>query len=244
MTASEVAKDLNISQASISRFCTLLGYHGYSDFLRHLKEYVRQEITTPERLKYINNDEGIIDIINSEKTNADELKYIINQKSYKELVKKIINAKNLVLLSARMSATLLPYIFYILNKIRGGITCVTPGTSLWDSINLLNPKETQIITIIFPRYPNILINKLDELGKKGFSVAAITDRMFSPVINFANPIIIVPITNISIFDVYSTPMLFFNLLLRDVAKGIKEIDERFKEIDEYEQKNNIYFTED
>ena len=142
---------------------------------------------------------------------------ILSQPAYTELINNLVSAKEIVLLSARMSATLLPYTCYILNKIRNHVIQATPGHSLWSTLNLRDPKDTLIFAIVFPRYPNVLLAKLQELKTEGFTIAAITDSIISPISQTADLIINVPITISSIFDIYSTPMLFLNLLLRDVG---------------------------
>lgn len=242
MTAAEVAIQANVSQGSVSRFCSSLGYRGYNDFLQNLQHFVRGEITAPQRLQYTSQDNNrVSSILDMEHKNINELESILNQPTYEELVKKIVSAKELVLISSRMSATLLPYTYYILNKMRNGVVEITPSSPLWDTVNLRNPQTTQIFAIMFPRYPNKLIKKLEELKKEGFSIAAITDTIISPITHLADPLISIPVTTSSIFDIYSTPVLFLNLLLRDVAREIKGLDERLSKLEEVERINNIYY---
>lgn len=242
MTAAEVAVQANVSQGSVSRFCSSLGYRGYNDFLQNLQHFVRGEITAPQRLQYTSQDNNrVSNILDMEHRNINELQSILSQPAYEELVKKIVSAKELVLISSRMSATLLPYTYYVLNKMRNGVVEITPSSPLWDTVNLRNPETTQIFTIMFPRYPNKLIKKLEELKKEGFSIAAITDTVISPITHLADPLISIPVTTSSIFDIYSTPILFLNLLLRDVAREIKGLDERLSKLEDVERMNNIYY---
>ncbi|MCH3963455.1 MAG: MurR/RpiR family transcriptional regulator [Clostridium sp.] len=242
MTAAEVAAEVNISQGSVSRFCSSLGYHGYNDFQHNLQQFVREEITAPQRLQYTSHDNNsITNILNMEHKNIDELNFILNQPSYEKLIEKIVSARHLVITSSRMSATLLPYTNYILNKIRNDVIQVTPESPLWDTLEFRDVTATLIFTIMFPRYPNNLIQKLKELKKKGFTIAAVTDSIMSPVTNLADPVISVPITTSSIFDIYSTPILFLNLLLRDIARETEGLDKRLESIEKSDECNNFYY---
>lgn len=242
MTAGEIALAVDVSQGSVTRFCNSLGYKGYNDFLRNLQQFIREEITAPQRLQHTLHDvKGISEIIEMEHNNMKQLQTVFKQSSYKRLVDKLVHTKEIVLLSSRMSATLLPHMAYILNKVRDGVVCITPDSAQWDTINLKDPKELLIFTIMFPRYPNNLIEKLKELKKLGFSIAAITDRMTSPVFSIAEPVIDIPLTISSVFDIYSTPMLFINLLLRDIAKKTEGLNERLSKLEEYEKSKNIYY---
>lgn len=244
MTAGELANEANISQGSVSRFCSALGYHGFNDFLRSLQKFVSEEITAPQRLQYISQNKSnnkIRSILNMEHKNLDELEAILCQPGYTQLVEKFVTAPEIVLLSARVSATLLPYTAYILNKIRNNVVPLEPGNPLWDTLHLRNPVTTLIFTIAFPRYPTILVNKLQELKQEGFTIAAITDSIVSPVSYLADPVLHVPITISSIFDIYSTPLLFLNFLLRDVAKRIDGLEQRLDRLEAMEAKNHIYY---
>ena len=145
MTAGELANEANISQGSVSRFCSALGYHGFNDFLRSLQKFVSEEITAPQRLQYISQNKSnnkIRSILNMEHKNLDELEAILCQPGYTQLVEKFVTAPEIVLLSARVSATLLPYTAYILNKIRNNVVPLEPGNPLWDTLHLRNPAAT------------------------------------------------------------------------------------------------------
>lgn len=242
MTASEVAEQANVSQGSVSRFCIALGYKGYNDFLRNLQQFVRKEITAPQRLQYTSGaDKNVANILRMEHENIDELEHLLDQEEYRKLVDNIVSADHLILVSARMSATLLPYTFYILNKIRNHVVQITPDSPLWETLELRNPKDTHIMTLVFPRYPNVLLDKLENLHKKGFSISAITDSVTSPVFSLADCVLNVPITTSSIFDIYSTPLLFLNLLLRDVARVTEGLDERMKKLEASDKQHKIYY---
>lgn len=244
MTASEVASEMHISQGSVSRFCIALGYHGYNDFLRGLQQYVSTGITAPQRLQYtLQDDVGDknANIVNNEMKNIGEIGNIVTTPQYARLVKAVAGAPEVILLSARMSATLLPYVGYILNKIRGGVWEVTPQIPLWDTLSLRDKEKTLVFCVIFPRYPKVLLAKLDELHRAGFRIAAITDSLISPVPDFADLVLQIPITVSSIFDIYSTPMLFLNLLMRDVAREIEGLDVRLGRIEKMETDLDIYY---
>lgn len=244
MTAGEIANEANVSQGSVSRFCNALGYRGYNDFLRSLQKFVSEEITAPQRLQYISQNQKnnkIRNILNMEHKNIDELEMIVCQPSYGRLIESIVSAKEIILLSARMSATLLPYTCYVLNKIRNGVLQATPNNPLWETLSMRDPRSTLIFAISFPRYPNALVKKLQELKAEGFPIAAITDSIISPIAYIADPIIHVPITISSIFDIYSTPMMFLNLLLRDVAKEISGLDQRLDKLEKMDCLNDIYY---
>lgn len=244
MTAGELAATLSISQGSVSKFCIALGYRGYADFLRSLQKFVGKEITAPERFHYTSASiHHTDDVIEREIENLRTLKEITVEEEYERLVDAIAKADELVLLSARMSATLLPYMRYTLDKLRDNVRLVTPDGNDWDYFQVKYKKErTTVIALGLPRYPRVLVEKLKELKEDGYSIGVVTDSRFSPLCEYADMKVFIPTTVASIFDIYSTPMAFINLLITDVAKKLPEMEERLAQIEQYDNKQKTYYS--
>ncbi|MGE4484780.1 MAG: MurR/RpiR family transcriptional regulator [Oscillospiraceae bacterium] len=242
MTASQLAESVGTSQGSVSRFCMSLGFNGFNDFKKTLGELVSREITLPQRLAYTEN--AAMDneaIYTSEHNNIEKIKNLMKTEGYHELKTSMAQSKEITLISARMSATLLPYIFYLLNNIRTGVRSITPNDPAWDTMALNGSKEKLIVALMFPRYSNILLSKLRELKGGGFRIVVISDEGFPYPLAAEFNHIKLPTTVSSIFDIYSAPILFLNILARDIARETGNLAERMKALEEIEGKNNIYF---
>lgn len=245
MTTNELADQVGVSQGSISRFFMTIGYRGYNDFLQNLQNIVSKELTAPKRLQFSEKhnikDKYMHSIINNELANLEKLSDIMNSPAYTDFVNMIASDKPLIILSARMSATIVPYIQYILCKLRDRVHVYTPLSVQWNNMELLNPQDVNVMAIMFPRYPRILVDKCKALHGKNFTIYGVTDSEFSPLVEFCKQNICVPLTVSSIFDIYSTPMIFFNILLKDVAKNIPDMDKRMEAIEKLELKNSVYY---
>jgi DNA-binding MurR/RpiR family transcriptional regulator len=242
MTAGQLADAVGVSQGSVSRFCMKLGFNGFVDFKKKLGELVSREMTLPQRLAFTENASMDNEAIyTSEHNNIEKIKNLMKTEGYLELKAAMAQTKELMLVSARMSATLLPYIFYLLNNIRTGVKSITPNDPAWDTITLNNSKETLILALMFPRYSNVLLTKLRELKEGGYKIVVLTDE------GFPNPLaaefnhIKLPTTVSSIFDIYSAPVLFLNILARDVARETGDLAERMKALEDIESRYNIYY---
>ncbi|WP_196594531.1 MurR/RpiR family transcriptional regulator [Pectinatus sottacetonis] len=245
MTTNELAEQVGVSQGSISRFFMALGYRGYNDFLQNLQNIVSKELTAPKRLQF-SEKHGIKDkymhsIFDNELANMEKLGGIMQTNTYHEIVNMIASDKQIVLLSARMSATIVPYVSYILNKMRDKVCYYTPASPQWDTLELMDTTAVNIMPVMFPRYPRILVEKCQRLKSKGFDLYGITDSEFSPLIECSRAAVCVPLTVSSIFDIYSTPMIFFNILLRDAAKKMPKLSRRMDQIEKTELENKVYY---
>lgn len=243
MTAGELAARLSVSQASVSKFFIALGYKGYADFLRILQKMVGKEMTAPQRYYYTSNSSHHTDdVVEKEVENLCLLKELVQEEDYTAVVEKLALRKNIVLLSARMSATLLPYMKYTMDKLRDGVEIATPGKGNWDYLQFNKEKEeTLILAVAFPRYPQVLVDKAKELKKAGFDLAVITDSRFSPLCRYASANLLVPTTVSSIFDLYSTPMALLNLLVTDVSRKIPNVQERLDKIEKQDVMQHNYY---
>ena len=244
MTAEELAGELSISQGSVSKFCITLGYKGYADFLRNLQRLVGKKITAPERFYYTSqNEHHIDDVIEKEIANLHLLKAITDSQEYTALVDALASYREVYLLSARMSATLLPYMKYLFDKLRDRVYMVTPDMGEWEYLQLKKEKEEIfVVGLGLPRYPRVLVDKLKVLREEGFSIGIITDSRFSPLCKYGNINIFLPTTVSSIFDLYSTPMAFLNLLVTDVSKKIPQVKERLDRIERQDIQNKVFYN--
>lgn len=248
MTANELADDMGVSQGSVSRFFMMLGYHGYNEFLRNLQQVMLKKLTAPERLHYSStkghhHKESILrTILDSEIRNLDGLEKSFSGPAYQAMLSMVLSPKRLILVSARMSATLLPYAAYILGKMRENVSVVLPATRDFETLELLSPDDVNVIAVAFPRYSRTVIEKCRLLKEKGIPVTGLTDSSFSPLVPVVDYAVCVPITTASLFDVYGTPLTFLNLLLRDAADQMPNLGARIERIEAIEERDEVYFT--
>lgn len=243
MTASELAEQMKVSQGSVSRFFMAMGYQGYNGFLRNLQQIVTKQLTAPQRLQYSKEKHDPMgSAIEAEIANLEAVVPLLKEAGSQRIMEAIASSKPLVLLSARMSATLLPYMSYILQKLRNDVEVVTPDRQEWGTLSLRNPEDVNILVVAYPRYANELLKQCQRLHDKGFNLLVITDSRLSPFASMASAAAFTPITTASLFDIYSTPMAYINLLLREAAKNIKGLDDRIEAIEELEKKDNVYFN--
>lgn len=204
---------------------------------------VGKEITAPQRYYYTSNSSHHTDdVVEKEVENLRSLKELVQEAAYSKVVEKVASRKNVILLSARMSATLLPYMKYTLDKLRDGVEMVTPGQDSWDYLTFNKDKaQTLILVLAFPRYPQVLVDKAKELKEAGFDLAVITDSRFSPLCRYASENLLVPTTVSSIFDLYSTPMTLLNLLVTDVSRKIPDVQNRLDQIEKQDTQRHNYY---
>ncbi|MDA8193378.1 MAG: MurR/RpiR family transcriptional regulator [Thermaerobacter sp.] len=244
MSAQELAQCIGVSQASISRFCTALGYAGYGDFVRTLQNIVREEWHAPERTVYLRPSlpPDADPLLAQEIDNLEHLPDILDDPGTRRMADAIVRARRIVLAGARISATLIPYAAYCLGKVRDQVEVATPGRPTWDAAGISLEAQDLVVAWVFPRYPKILIDWLGDLRQQGIPIAAFTDRWISPACDLADPSIVVPVASASLFDGYAGPMFLINCITRKVAEQTAGIHERLEKLEAQDLRRQAYWT--
>lgn len=242
MTATDVAKKVNISQGSVTRFCNVLGFNGYNEFIRNLKESYFDSLSAPDRLRNIKSHNlNLEQLLENEKNNLSSIPSIIETKDFQSIVTEMIESKKIILLSSRISATLLDVIHYSLCKIRDNVSVVKPGSCEWNKLEINSPEGIFIFVISFPRYHTELVEKVKRLSEIGFELGLLTNSIISPMVPFVKYHIEVPISSTSMFDIYGAPVVLLNYMIMEMANRIPNLEERMNRIETYEKEWNIYY---
>ncbi|MCL4351133.1 MAG: SIS domain-containing protein, partial [Firmicutes bacterium] len=123
-----------------------------------------------------------------------------------------------------------------------GVELAVPGSVLWDTLAPSNMENTVIVGWVFSRYSRHLLEWMEDAAQNGIRVAALTDRFMSPVMAFADPVLVVPVANASLFDSYAAPMFVMNYLVRQVARRLPEVEIRLEQLEARDQRLEVYWT--
>ncbi len=242
ISASEVAQNAGVSQGSVSRFCAELGYQGFAEFQKELRRQQYQEMTSVRRvqnLRGVSNE--IQELLEEERNATDKLPHILASEDFKAVVNALVNSERVILVSARISATIVGILQYHLQKIRDNVSSVTPGDALWDALEANRTEGCFILAVAFPRYPVALLKKLEALRKAGYKTGLLSDSVLCPAVEFSEYHLELPMARKSIFDSYSAPVLFINIMVMEVAKKIPGLEQRMEILEEINNREEIFY---
>lgn len=240
MTANEVATEVGISQGSVSRFCTALGFRGYSDFQHALRTFIRNKPTATQPSKYLSEVKNIDEIISCAQNDLDQLKQIFANPSYLAMLEQLSAIDRIILISSRISGTLLPYFSYNLKRIGKDVSIAEESDLLWETMEVINPKNVAFFTIMFPQYSHSLIFKLERLKDKKIPIMGITDSSLSPLTTLADPVLCLPLVNDVSFGNYSAPILFLSILAQDLATRSEDSCNFISRLDAVEEDSYVF----
>ena len=223
MTAQELADAVGVSQPSVTRFTTYLGFSGFPEFQRNLQQVVRHEITGLDRLRAVVRETGegvpYASLIQEEIRNLERLAETLASPVVSEVAAWLAQARTVVIAGFRASASLAVYTSFFLAKVHPDVQTLTHGDSTaLEALLRLDPAETAVVVHAFPRYPTETQVFQRFAVQQGFKVALITDTPMSPLTADAQHVLIAPVAFGSLFDSYCAPIALANVLVQEVAK--------------------------
>jgi len=249
MTTKELAETCEISEATVVRFVSTLGYKGYSDFQDALKDFVNTGLSLPERaalkgLKEPGADRlhrGILEELNN-------LKYLyenINVQTMNEFVDHLDKSHTVYVVGSRLSYTFAYYLGWSLMKIRKGVHIVKGSDSTAFDILTNAPHKSLVILTAATRYPNELIKLSKMIRRSEHTLLTMTDSNLCPVIGFSDLSLVVPASSIPFIGNVSGMLATIQYIVQELAarKG-EDLAKYQKEIEQVYLENNILFNLD
>ena len=252
MTSTDIALSAGVSEATVIRFSRKLGFSGFTDFQKYLrdnfqKEYsqISQNITVPyERLlKSLEKEDAdyVEEFAISSQNNIYNTISNNKQTAYDKAINIIHSSKTKYVMGSRANIGLASYTYFLLNCMLPDVQFVsTPAASQID--NLLNISENDVLLVFsFPRY-----SKLDEVTAKmardsGASIIAITDRPSAPVAAMASVVFTVDVSSPIFFNSFVGAQLVLETLCAGLSRKIgKASTNRLKMLDNYLDLLKIY----
>ncbi len=249
MTTKELAETCEISEATVVRFVSTLGYKGYSYFQEALKDFVNTGLSLPERaaikgLKEQGTDRlhlGITEELNN-------LKYLyenINIETMNQFVDHLEKYDTVYVVGSRLSYTFAYYLGWSLTKIRKGIHIIK-GSDSTSFDMLANARSNSLVILTATtRYPNELLKLSKMIRRSGHTLLTMTDSNLAPMIQFADLSLVVPSLSIPFIGNVSGMLTAIQYIVQELAsrKG-EELSEYQKQLEQVYLENDILFNLD
>lgn len=222
MTASQLGQSASVSESTVVRFATALGYEGYPEMRKALQELVSHHLTGSQRVEIaseISPKEVLTTVLKSDMNNLRATLEGMDSNMYEDVVRRILEARHLYVMGLRSAAPLAEFMGYYLNFIFDNVHLVSSGsTDVFDEIAKIQPGDV-IIGISFPRYSNRTIDAMAFAKNNGAEVIAITDGPMSPLCRTADATLMARIDMESFVDSLAAPLSVINALL--VSLGLR-----------------------
>ena len=174
MTASKLGETVGVSESTVVRFATALGFSGYPKFQDALQELIKTKLTTVERVEmtdadYVSDKMILNNVFKNDINNIKDTMEHLDQASYEEAVDTIINAKKVYVMGLRSSIFVAKYLAYYLNYILDNVIIIRMDMGEpYEQMTKISEGDV-FIPISFPRYSKKtykVVNFAKERGAK------------------------------------------------------------------------------
>ncbi len=253
MTAFTLGKTIGVSESTVVRFATELGYDGYPHMQRLLREMVNSKLTAPQRIDITSAKlEGrnvIRDVMERDIDKIRRTIEMIDEESIQMAVDKILGAKKIYILGLRTSSFLSNFLGFNLKLFFDNVIIVGGSSNEGDMFEDLFrvDKGDLVIGISYPRYSKRTSRGLRFASDRNADIISITDTLSSPIAAAGECTLFAPSEAVSIVDSFVAPLSLINALIIAVGMRMKDelketfsaLEEIWEEYDTYEKFENI-----
>ena len=256
LTAAKLGTTVGVSESTVVRFATHLGYKGYPEFQKALEELVRNKLNSVQRMEVtygrISQSKILETVLTSD---ADKIKTTmekIDHNAFELAVNTILNAKNIYIVGILSCAPLASFLGFYLTLMFDHVQLLTTNSSseLFEQMVRID-KEDVIIGISFPRYSMRTLKALEFANNRNAKVITITDSVHSPMNLYSSCNLIADSDMASIVDSLVAPLSVINALIvalcmkkqKEVATTLTTLEEIWDEYQVYEN-DEINYIDD
>ena len=218
LTASRLGEVVGVSESTVVRFATQLGYKGYPGFQKALEELVRTRLNSIQRMEVtygrISQSEILATVLQSDIEKIKLTLTGIDQKAFELAIDTILNAKKIYVIGIRSCAPLASFLSFYLNLICEDVVLVNTNSSseIFEQLIRINEKDV-IIAISFPRYSMRTLKALEFASNRKAKVITLTDSVHSPMNLYSSCNLIARSDMASIVDSLVAPLSVINALV-------------------------------
>ena len=233
MTASKLGETVGVSESTVVRFATELGYDGYPKLQKAMQEMIRNKLTSVQRIEVTSN----------------RIRRTIEETSHEDFaraVDEICKAERIYIFGVRSTAAIANFLAYYFEMIFDNVRVITSGsqTETFEQIFRITDKDV-MIGISFPRYSSMSVEAMDFARSRGAHAIAITDSMVSPLVQSADSVLIARSDMASIVDSLVAPLSLINaLIVATVLKKKDEVSDTFRRLELVWNRDGVYTNRD
>lgn len=246
MTAAKLGETVGVSESTVVRFATEIGYSGYPKMQQAMQEMIRDKLTSFQRIEVsqarIGNGSVIEHVLNSD---IDNIKQTIEETSrddFKSSVSAIAEAKTIYIYALRSSAALASFLGYYLNLIFGNVKVISTAdrARLYEELNRIGEDDV-MIGISFPRYSHHTSTAMKFAIDRNTKVIALTDSMNSPIAQTATYVLLARSDMATIVDSLVAPLSLINaLIVATVIEKKDDVVKTFKDLEKIWYNYGVY----
>jgi len=218
MTAGKLGKTVGVSESTVVRFASELGYDGYPGMRKAMQEMVRNRLTAVQRIEVakeqIDRDDLLDAVLSADMEKLHGTMEEVNKEDFNRAVEMILNAKSVYIVGMRSSTALANFMGFYLNLLLDNVHLVhdTSVSEVYEQVFRIKEGDV-FIGISYPRYSSRTIKAMQFAKSTGATAIGITDGESSPFVGVADINLFAKSDMVSFVDSLVAPMSLINALI-------------------------------
>ncbi len=246
MTAGRLGSTVGVSESTVVRFASELGYKGYPEFQKELQELIKNKLTAVQRMEITSSKLSEQQILRSVlQSDIDKLRQTldnVSESDFASAVETLLNADKIYILGARTCFSIAAFLGFYLNLVSGNVVTITANSAseTFEQIYRITDKDA-VIAISYPRYSTRTLNAVKYAYNKNSKIIAITDSTFSPICEYASTSLIASSDMTNFVDSLVAPLSLCNALVAAlVFKNRDKVSKVFDDLEDIWEQYNVY----
>lgn len=247
LTAARMGEMVGVSESTVVRFATHLGYKGYPEFQKALEELVRNKLNSIQRMEVtygrISQSRILETVLASDVEKIKQTMEEIDQTAFELAVDTILNAKHIYIVGIRSCAPLASFLAFYFNLMFENVHLLhtNSASELFEQMVRISSEDV-IIGISFPRYSMRTLKAMEFANNRSAKVITLTDSIHSPMNLYSSCNLIASSDMASIVDSLVAPLSVINALIvalcmkkqSQVAETLEMLEDIWDEYQVYE----------
>lgn len=249
MTARQLAESAQVSESTAVRFAAELGFSGFHDFQKSLKEAARNQLNSIQRMEIATERIGNDDVLSSVlKSDVEKILYTleeIDRRQFNEAADALLNAENIYITGVRSAAALANFTGFYFNLLFDNVKLIntTGADDIFEQLLRIG-KNDVVLGMSFPRYSKNTVDALKYAAQCGACVIGITDNKKSPIVKYSRYCLIARSDMDSFVDSLVAPLSVVNALIVSIGmKKKKEAMSTFEKLEKIWAEYGVYDKE-
>jgi len=232
MNSVDLAEAVSVSNSTVIRLASRLGYQGFPDLQRALQQDLRERYSTLQRFSLDGRETEstlVKKVFSLEYEVLKEMQGSISEQDILDAVTILGKSDEIHVVGLLANTCLAEYSAYFLGILRKKVHLIaTPQYHLFNMLKEGNHRSAALI-YSFPRYPRETQNIAEYLKQKGVSIIGVTDSPLSPLASLCDILFEVPMKFITFIDPCAAAFALSHCLLsvlyfQDLSNSRKHLE--------------------
>lgn len=244
MTASRLGEYVGVSESTVVRFASALGYDGYPQLQRALQELIRHRLTASQRFEMtsdMDQSQVLSKVLKADMQNIRSTIDELDESVFENVVQSLLQARNIYVLGQRSSAPLAQFFAHYLDFVFSNVRLVTSGVSdIFEQIARIGEDDV-LVGISFPRYSSRTVDAMQYAKSRGAQLVAITDGPLSPLHAVSDLCLTAKSDMASFVDSMVAPLSLINALIVALSQCKRQqVAAYFEQMENIWDEYNVY----